>query len=195
MWMKPNLDVNGEFVELFERFVSLRYPIAGCIGGKDMVIVANQWGAQLQCGWFPLQNFLVLDLGLDIDLRNFLVMDLGLNIVLRTFLVLDAIYSHSDHKMDITIKFTSKIHSRTYITLMCLLLLPYMVTLITNRHHHQIHIKNLLQNIYNTYVFAVIAIYGHSGHKTDITIKFTSKICSRTYITLMCLPYCHIWSL
>src|SRR5882724_10167857 len=118
MWMKPNLDVNGEFVELFERFVSLRYPIAGCIGGKDMVIVANQWGAQLQCGWFPLQNFLVLDLGLDTILRN--------------LLVLNAIYSHSDHKMDITIKFTSKIHSRTYITLMCLPLLPYMVTLITN---------------------------------------------------------------
>jgi hypothetical protein len=43
--MKPNSDVDGEFVELFERFVSLRYPIAGCIGGKNMVIVANQWGA------------------------------------------------------------------------------------------------------------------------------------------------------
>src|SRR5712672_281131 len=109
MWTEPNLDVDGEFVELFERFVSLRYPIAGCIGGKDMVIVANQEGAQLQCGWFPLRNFLVLDHGLNIDLR--------------TFLVLDAIYSHSDHKMDITIKFTSKICSRTYITLMCLPLL------------------------------------------------------------------------
>ena len=144
MWTEPNLDVDGEYVELFESFVFLRYPIAGCIRGKDIVIVANQWGAQLQCGWFPLQNFLVLDLGLDtilrnllvlnlgldIDLRNFSVMDHGLNIDLRTFLVLDAIYSHSDHKMDITIKFTSKICSRTYITLMCLPLLPYMVTLI-----------------------------------------------------------------
>ena len=49
--MKPNSDVDGEFVELFERFVSLRYPIAGCIGGKNMVIVANQWGAQLS--WMP----------------------------------------------------------------------------------------------------------------------------------------------
>jgi len=188
--------VDGEFVELFERFVSLRYPIAGCIGGKDMVIVANQWGAQLQCGWFPLQNFLVLDLGLDtilrnllvlnlgleVDLRNLLVMDLGLNIDLRTFLVLNAIYSHSDHKMDITIKFTSKIHSRTYITLMCLPLLPYTVTLITNGHHHQIHIKNLLQNIYNTYVFATIAIYGYSDHKMDITFEFTLKNRSWRYI-------------
>src|SRR5882762_8803593 len=104
--------MDGEFVELFESFVFLRYPIAGCIRGKDIVIVANQWGAQLQCGWFPLQNFLVLDLGLDtilrnllvlnlgleVDLRNLLVMDLGLNIDLRTFLVLNAIYSHSDHK-------------------------------------------------------------------------------------------------
>src|ERR1700679_3172540 len=45
-----------------------------------------------------------------------------------------AIYGHSDHKkMDITIEFTSKIRSRKYITLMCLLLLPYMVTLITKQ--------------------------------------------------------------
>ena len=133
-----------------------------------------------------------------------------------------AIYGHSDHKMDITIEFTSKIRSRTYITLMCLLLLPYMVTLITkwtsplnshqkttpehtehlcvccychiwslwsqNGHHHWIHIENPLQNIYNTYVFATIAIYGHSDHKTNITIEFTSKNHSRTYRTLMLLP-------
>src|ERR1700674_1042140 len=133
MWTEPNLDVDGEYVELFESFVFLRYPIAGCIRGKDIVIVANQWGAQLQCGWFPLQNFLVLDLGLDTILRNLLVLNLGLDVDLRNFSVLDAIYSHSDHKMDITIKFTSKIHSRTYITLMCLPLLPYMVTRVTKR--------------------------------------------------------------
>ena len=61
-----------------------------------------------------------------------------------------------------------------------------------NGHHHWIHIKNPLQNIYNTYVFAAIAIYGHSDHKTDIIIELTSKIRSWTYITLMCLlllPY------
>src|SRR5258705_5807095 len=115
-------------------------------------------------------------------------MDLGLNIELRTFLVLDAIYSHSNHKWTSP----SNSHQKStpeHIKHLCVCrYLPYTVTLITNRHHHQIHIKNLLQNIYNIYVFSVIAIYGHSGHKTDITIKFTSKICSRTYITLMCLP-------
>jgi len=133
-----------------------------------------------------------------------------------------AIYGHSDHKTDITIEFTSKIRSKTYITLMCLPLLPYMVTPITKRtsplnshrkttpehiehlcvchychiwslrsqngHHHWIHIKNPLQNIYNTYVFAAIAIYGYSDHKMDITIEFTSKNHSRTYRTLMLLP-------
>ena len=45
-----------------------------------------------------------------------------------------------------------------------------------------------LQNIYNTYMFASIAIYGHSDHRTDIAIEFTSKIHSRTYITLICFP-------
>jgi hypothetical protein len=61
-----------------------------------------------------------------------------------------------------------------------------------NRHHHRIYIKKLLQNIYNTYVFASITINGHSNHKTDIIIEFTSKNCSRTYITLtylLVLPY------
>src|SRR6202050_1328037 len=46
-----------------------------------------------------------------------------------------AIYGHSDHKTDITIKFASKNRSRTYITLICLLVLPYMVTLITKWEH------------------------------------------------------------
>src|SRR5882762_3589917 len=32
-----------------------------------------------------------------------------------------------------------------------------------------------LQNIYNTYMFAGITIYGHSDHKTNITIEFASK--------------------
>ena len=42
-----------------------------------------------------------------------------------------AIYGHSDHETDITIEFTSKNGSRKCITLVCLLDLPYMVTLIT----------------------------------------------------------------
>src|ERR1700691_4770185 len=119
--------------------------------------------------------------------------------------------------MTATVEFTLlKNQSRTNISLVCLPLLPYMVTLITkwtsplnshrktipehiehlcvcrychiwslrsqNRHHHLIHIKNPLPNIYNTYVFAAIAIYGYSDHKTDITIEFTSKNWSRTYI-------------
>ena len=125
-----------------------------------------------------------------------------------------AIYSHSDHETNITIEFTLKNHSRTYITLMCLLVLPYMVTLITeqtsplnlhqkttpehiwhlcicqycqiwllwswNRLHCWICIKKPLQNIYDIYVFASIAKYGYSNHKTDITIEFASKNCSRT---------------
>src|ERR1700683_3899497 len=55
-------------------------------------------------------------------------------------------------------------------------------------HKMDITIEFTSQTIYNTYMFASIAIYGHSNHKMDITIKFTSKNCSRTYITLMCLP-------
>ena len=42
-----------------------------------------------------------------------------------------AIYGHSDHETDITIEFTSQNGSRKCITLVCLLDLPYMVTLIT----------------------------------------------------------------
>ena len=34
-------------------------------------------------------------------------------------------------------------------------------------------------------MFAGIAIYGHSDHETDITIEFTLKNHSRTYITLI----------
>src|ERR1700734_2834287 len=94
--------------------------------------------------------------------------------------------------MDITIEFTSKNHSRTHRTLMCLLLLPYMVTPITKRTSLLNSHQKTTQNIYNTYGFAAIAIYGHSDHKTDITIEFTSKNHSRTHRTLMCLlllPY------
>src|SRR6202142_493746 len=99
-----------------------------------------------------------------------------------------AIYSHSHHKMDITIEFTSKNHSRTHRTLMCLLLLPYMVTPITKPTSPLNSHQKTTQNIYNTYGFASIAIYGHSDHKTNITIEFTSKNHSRTHRTLMCLP-------
>jgi len=38
--------------------------------------------------------------------------------------------------------------------------------------------------MYNTHTFAGIVIYGHSDHKMDITIEFTSKNNSRMYITL-----------
>ena len=82
-------------------------------------------------------------------------------------------------------------HFKTYTTLMCLLISPYMIISIIpiiNGHHHWIHMKNSLQNIYNTYMFAGIAIYSHSDHKTDITIESASKNHSRTYITLTCLP-------
>src|SRR6202050_3528516 len=94
--------------------------------------------------------------------------------------------------MDITIEFTLKNHSKTHITLMSLPLLPYMVTLITKRTSPLNSHQKTTQNIYNTYVFAAIAIYGHSNHKMDITIEFTSKNHSRTHKTLMCLlllPY------
>ena len=114
-----------------------------------------------------------------------------------------------DDIMTATFEFTLKNHSRTHRTLMCLPLLPYMVTPITkwtsplnsrqkttpehtehlsvccychiwslrsqNGHHHWIHIEKPVQNIYNTYGLASIAIYGHSDHKTNITIEFTSK--------------------
>src|ERR1700677_222378 len=102
-----------------------------------------------------------------------------------------AIYGHSDHKMDITIEFTSKNHSRTYITLICLPVLLYMVTPITKRTSPSNPHQKLLQNIYNTYMFASIAIYGHSDHKTDITIKSASKNHSRTYMVAGIAIYGH----
>jgi hypothetical protein len=46
----------------------------------------------------------------------------------------------------------------------------------------QLNYKKPLQNIYNTYAFASITINGHSDHKTNITIEFTSKNSSRTYM-------------
>src|ERR1700689_2407918 len=90
--------------------------------------------------------------------------------------------------MDITIEFTSKNHSRTHRTLMGLPLLPYMVTPITKQTSLLNSHQKTTQNIYNTYGFATIAIYGHSDHKMNITIEFTSKNHSRTHRTLMCLP-------
>jgi len=89
--------------------------------------------------------------------------------------------------MDITIEFASKNCSRTYITLMCLPLLPNMVTSIMKQTSPLNWHQKLLQNIYNTYMFAGIAKYGYSNHETDITVEFASKNSSRTYITLMCL--------
>ena len=44
-----------------------------------------------------------------------------------------------------------------------------------NRHHHWIHIKKWFLKMYHTCVFAGLTIYGHSDHKTDITVEFTSK--------------------
>jgi len=86
-----------------------------------------------------------------------------------------AIYGHSDHRTDITIEFQSKKHSRTYITLICLLVLSYMVAPITEQISPLNSHQKLLQNVYNTYMFADIIIYGRSNHRTNITIEFTSK--------------------
>ena len=44
------------------------------------------------------------------------------------------------------------------------------------------------QKMYNTYVFAGLAIYGYSNHETNITIEFALKNCSRRCIALVCLP-------
>src|ERR1700734_1933303 len=93
-----------------------------------------------------------------------------------------------DDIMTATFEFTLKNHSRTHRTLMCLPLLPYMVTPITKWTSPLNSHQKTTQNIYNTYGFASIAIYGHSDHKTNITIEFTSKNHSRTHRTLMCLP-------
>jgi len=35
--------------------------------------------------------------------------------------------------------------------------------------------QKLIQNIYNTYMFASTAIYGYSNHKIDITVEFMAK--------------------
>jgi hypothetical protein len=48
-----------------------------------------------------------------------------------------AINGHPDHQTDITIEFTSKNWSKTYITLTHLLVLPYMVTSITKQTPHE----------------------------------------------------------
>ena len=103
-----------------------------------------------------------------------------------------AIYGHSDHETDISIEFTSKNGSQKCITLVCLLDLPYMATLITKptlplNSHWKCFLK-----MYHTYVFARLAIYGHSDHETDITIEFMLKNGSQRCITLVCLldlPY------
>src|SRR6202042_810501 len=133
-----------------------------------------------------------------------------------------AIYGHSDHKTDITIEFTLKNQSKTYITLMGWPLLPYMVTPITkqtsllNSHQKPLrtHITLMCLPLLPYMVTPMkkqtsplnshrkstpkhiehlcVCCYCDSDHKMNITIEFTSKIHSRTYITLMCLlllPY------
>src|SRR5882762_8194246 len=92
---------------------------------------------------------------------------------------------------DITIEFTSQNLSRTLITLSYLLILPYMVTLITERTSPFNSYQKIIY-MYNIYMFAGISIYGYSDHRKDITIEFPSKNPSRSYITLI---YYHIWSL
>ena len=42
--------------------------------------------------------------------------------------------------------------------------------------------------MYHTCVFAGLTIYGHSDHKTNITVEFTSKNGSWRCIILVCLP-------
>ena len=98
------------------------------------------------------------------------------------------IYGHSDHATAITVEFTSKNNFRPYITLMCLLVLPYMVTPITQQPSLlNFHFKKQFQTIYNSYVLAGITIYGYSDYATAITAEFASKNNFRPYITLMCL--------
>jgi len=100
------------------------------------------------------------------------------------------IYGYSDHRMDITIEFTLKNHFRTYITLIYVCWYFHIWLLQSqNRHHYWIHIKKPLQNIYNTYMFSSITIYGYSDHKMDITIKFISKNHFRTSWILLENPY------
>ena len=75
---------------------------------------------------------------------------------------------------------------------MCLLVLLYMVTPITQQPSLLNLPQKLFKTIYNTYVFAGINIYGHSNHATAIAVEFASKNDFRPYITLMCLlvlPY------
>ena len=94
------------------------------------------------------------------------------------------IYGHVNHTTAITVKFTSKNDFRP---LMCLRVLPYMVTPITQQPSLlNFHFKKQFQTIYNTYVFAGITIYGHSDHATAITVEFTSKNNFRPSITVMC---------
>src|ERR1700691_3095709 len=97
--------------------------------------------------------------------------------------------------MDITIEFTSKNHSRTHRTLMCLLLLPYMVTPITK----QTSLLNLHQKPLRTYI-TLMGLPLLPYMVTPIT-KRTSPLNSHQKTTLehiehLCVcHYCHIWSL
>ena len=97
------------------------------------------------------------------------------------------IYGHSDHTTAIIVEFTSKNDFGPSITVMCLRVLPYMVTPITQQPSLlNFHFKTQFQTINNSYVFAGITIYGHSDHATAITVEFTSKNNFRPSITVMC---------
>ena len=51
--------------------------------------------------------------------------------------------------------------------------------------HNLIHVDKWFLKMYHTCVFAVLAIYGHSDHETNITIEFTLKNGSWKCITLV----------
>src|ERR1700721_1472728 len=97
--------------------------------------------------------------------------------------------------MDITIEFTSKNHSRTHRTLICFLLLPYMVTPITKRTSP----LNSHQKPLRTYI-TLMSLPLLPYMVTPIT-KRTSPLNSHQKTTLehiehLCVcRYCHIWSL
>ena len=58
------------------------------------------------------------------------------------------IYGYSDYATAITAEFASKNNFRPYITLMCLLVLPYIVTLITQQPSLlNLHQKTILDHI------------------------------------------------
>src|ERR1700691_5382955 len=97
-----------------------------------------------------------------------------------------------DDIMTAMFEFTLKNHSRTHRTLMCLPLLPYIVTPITKwtspLNSHQ---KTTPEHTEHLCVCCYCHIWSLQS-QTDITIEFTLQNQSKTYITLMgwpLLPY------